>query len=82
MKLKQIFLLLIVSLSKIGAITTVNANAKTSDDTLAQIKSRGQLIVGADTTYAPFESIDPSSILPIGLDVDLAGIIAHGHGVK
>jgi polar amino acid transport system substrate-binding protein len=83
MKLKHIFMLLIVSFSLMGAYTTLNSSAKTqADDTLTQIKNRGQLIVGADTTYAPFESINPDTNLPEGFDVDLAVIIAHELGVN
>ena len=83
MKLKHIMMLMVVTFSFCGVLATTHSNAKTqADDTLAEIKSRGQLIVGADTTYAPFESIDPGTNLPVGFDVDLAVVLAHDLGVN
>ena len=81
MKTKHFLMLLIVSFSLLSAYATMQSSASLND-TLSQIKSRGSIIVGADTTYAPFESIDPTTNKPVGFDVDLAVIIAHGLGVN
>jgi polar amino acid transport system substrate-binding protein len=85
MKLKFIFVLVVVSFSFCGVLGTTQGHAKSQSqtaDTLATIKSRGQLIVGADTTYAPFESIDPATNMPVGFDVDLAKVLAADLGVN
>jgi polar amino acid transport system substrate-binding protein len=82
MKLKHGIVLLIVSLSLFSSILTINAHAKTqADDTLAQIKSKGYITVGADTTYPPFESINATTNMPQGFDVDLSLLIGHALGV-
>jgi polar amino acid transport system substrate-binding protein len=41
-----------------------------------EIASRGTLIIGSDTTYAPAEYLDDDGITPVGYDVDLAKAIA------
>jgi len=41
-----------------------------------EIASRGTLIVGSDTTYAPAEYLDEDGITPVGYDVDVAKAIA------
>ena len=81
MKLKYAFVLLIVTFSLFSSILTINAHGATqADDTLASIKSKGYITIGADTTYAPFESIDPNSSMPVGFDVDLSVAVAHDMG--
>ena len=58
------------------------------DDALAAqvpdaIKSKGTLIIGSDTTYAPAESLGGSDgQTPVGYDVDLAEAIATTLGLK
>lgn len=58
------------------------------DDALAAkvpdaIKSRGTLLVGSDTTYAPAEFLGgPDNHTPMGYDVDLAKAIAAKLGLK
>jgi polar amino acid transport system substrate-binding protein len=41
-----------------------------------EIASRGTLIVGSDTSYAPAEYLDDDGITPVGYDVDIAKAIA------
>jgi polar amino acid transport system substrate-binding protein len=58
------------------------------DDALAaqvpqEMKSKGTLIVGSDTTYAPAESLGgPDGQTPVGYDVDLAKAIGATLGLK
>ena len=40
------------------------------------VASRGSLVIGADTTYAPAEYIDVDGVTPVGYDVDLANAIS------
>ena len=83
MRLKHGFILLIVTFSMVGVISTIPVHSSTTaTGTLQQIKDRGYLLVGADTTYAPFESINPDTNMPEGFDVDLAMIIADSLNVS
>jgi polar amino acid transport system substrate-binding protein len=52
------------------------AQAKTND-ALSTIIANKVLRVGADTTYAPFESLNATTSKPEGFDVDLASYIAY-----
>lgn len=65
-----------------GTFLTANVYAAPQADTLSQIQSQGYITVGADTTYAPFESINATTNTPEGFDVDLALIIGHDLGVN
>ena len=61
---------------------TACANPASSDSpTLQQIKQRGELRVGLETGYMPFEMRDKSGEI-IGFDVDLAKLLARKLGVK
>ena len=72
-------ILTVFALSFVSLLATNNVTASTqAEDTLAKIKERGYLIVGADTAYPPFEDINPETNLPEGFDVDMAIIIADG----
>jgi polar amino acid transport system substrate-binding protein len=51
------------------------------DGTLAQVQRRGTLRVGLDASFPPFETIDGTGQI-VGLDVDLARIIAADLGVQ
>jgi polar amino acid transport system substrate-binding protein len=55
--------------------------APRDDGTLAQIQRRGTLRVGLDASFPPFETIDQNGQI-VGLDVDLARIIAADLGVE
>jgi ABC-type amino acid transport substrate-binding protein len=50
-------------------------------DLLADIKSAGKIVVGSDTTYAPFEFIETGATTPVGFDVDFANELATRLGV-
>jgi polar amino acid transport system substrate-binding protein len=52
------------------------------DATSARIKESGVWRVGMDPSFPPFESIDPSTGRPVGLDVDLVNAIAGRWGVR
>jgi polar amino acid transport system substrate-binding protein len=52
-----------------------------SDDTLTEIQERGTLRVGLDASFPPFETINAEGQI-VGLDVDLAEVIATDLGVK
>ncbi len=45
--------------------------------TLKEIKDRGYIIVGSDTTYPPFENMNEETGLPEGFDVDIIHVIAN-----
>jgi polar amino acid transport system substrate-binding protein len=49
-------------------------------DVLSDAKARGELVVGTEFQYAPFEFLDGDK--PVGFDVDLIGLIAGDLGLK
>lgn len=51
----------------------------TSGTQLADITAAGEIVVGGDPTYAPFESIDEG--LPVGFSIDLAAELGDRMGV-
>lgn len=57
------------------------AQAPSDSPTLAQIQKRGELRVGLETGYLPFEMRDKGGDI-IGFDVDLAKLLARKLGVK
>ncbi|MDQ4504003.1 ABC transporter substrate-binding protein [Sinomonas sp. ASV322] len=71
-----------------GTVTTFDPSTVKKDDSLASqvpaaIKSRGTLMVGSDTTYAPAEFLGgPDNHTPMGYDVDLAKAIGAKLGLK
>ncbi|HUR41383.1 MAG TPA: transporter substrate-binding domain-containing protein [Verrucomicrobiae bacterium] len=65
-------------------MTLISAQAAVPTDespTLAKIKARGELRVGLEAGYMPFEMRDKSGEL-IGFDIDLAKLMARKLGVK
>ncbi len=52
-----------------------------AEDTLAQIKAKGVLVVGVKNDYKPWGFLDPSGQI-VGMEIDLAQRIADGIGVK
>jgi len=48
---------------------------------LTEIKKRGKLIVGTDTTFPPFEFVDEKNQV-VGFDIDIANELAKRLGVK
>lgn len=58
---------------------TAIASGAQAQDVLEQVKERGELIVGTELNYAPFEFLDGST--PVGFDVDLINLIAADMGV-
>lgn len=72
-----------------AASTTTAANAATTpaeasaQSTLEAIKARGELIVGVEATFPPFESFDPNDGTTIvGFDIDVMAEVAKDLGVK
>lgn len=67
---------------------TFDPTSVSKDDTLAslvpeKIKSKGTLVVGSDTTYAPAEFLAESDgQTPVGYDVDIAKAIGATLGLK
>lgn len=49
-------------------------------DVLSDAKARGELVVGTEFQYAPFEFLDGDK--PVGFDVDLINLIAADLGLK
>ena len=77
MKQRKFLLLSIIGLSVIGLffLSGNNAVVAQDEDTLADIKARGYMIVGSDTTYPPFENLDADTNVVEGFDV------AFGHQI-
>lgn len=63
--------------SEATAAATAEATAAA---TLAACKTTGELTVGSDVAYAPFESVDPSTGEFVGFDIDLIKAIAESAG--
>ena len=57
------------------------ATAPAESPTLAQVQQRGELRVGLESGYMPFEMLDKSGQM-IGFDIDLARLMARKLGVK
>lgn len=68
-------LLLGLTLSALTLVQTAHADA------LADIKSRGLIKVAIPQDYPPFGSVGPD-MKPLGLDIDMANLVATGLGVK
>ena len=47
-----------------------------------EIASRGTLVVGSDTSYAPAEYLDVDGVTPVGYDVDIAKAVAVVLGLE
>ena len=84
MKHKTFYAVLLLALyiftMAFNSATPVNSTTSTTskvNDALASILSSGVMKVGADTTYAPFESINATTEKAQGFDVDLAYYIAY-----
>ena len=82
MKNKKLFLV-ISALFIIAVIAGVwwYQNFRTTDDSLANVKNKGVLIVGSDIPYGVMEFFDIDNN-PAGIDVDVAQEIAFRLGVK
>jgi len=70
-----------------AASASFDASTVQKDDALAamvpaNIKSKGTLTVGSDTSYAPAESLGTDGQTPVGYDVDLAKAIGATLGLK
>ncbi len=66
-----------------GAVTSLFCcflyNQAAAQDALAEIKKRGQIVVGTEFQFAPFEFLQGDK--PVGFDVDLFELIAGDLGV-
>jgi len=82
MKNKKLFFV-ILALLIIAAIIGFlwYQNFRTTDDSLANIKNKGVLVVGSDIPYGVMEFFDADGN-PAGIDVDIAQEIASRLGVK
>lgn len=65
----------------VAALLCTGAVAAPQAGSLEQIKARGELRVGLETGYMPFEMLDKSGEI-VGFDVDLAKLMARKLGVK
>ncbi|MHA1972750.1 MAG: transporter substrate-binding domain-containing protein [Candidatus Hodarchaeales archaeon] len=79
-KLAFLFLAGLMLLSIASANSIKAADEVTG--TLKDIKDRGYLIVGSDTTYPPFEEFNETSGHAQGFDIDIAHQVAISLGVK
>lgn len=53
-----------------------------SDTYMAELKSKGKIVIGVKFDVPQFGSLNPATSLPEGFDVDLGNIIAEAIGVK
>ena len=58
----------------------VPGNPVMAQDTFAKVKQRGEIVVGTELQFAPFEFLQGET--PVGFDVDLIGRMAKDWGVK
>lgn len=72
--MKNSLLALVLSVSSLLHGTVASA------DTLGDIKSRGELVVGMEVAYKPFEFFQNGQV--VGFDVDVAKHVADALGVK
>ena len=79
MKKRYMVILPILLLGVLSVVGNVQADAT---GTLADIESRGYLIIGSDTTYPPFEEYNATSEQAQGFDIDIAHQMAIALGVK
>jgi polar amino acid transport system substrate-binding protein len=69
-----------LSATALGGAALVLARRAAAEDTLASIKQRGEIVVGTELQYAPFEFLEGDK--PVGFDVDLIDRMAKDWGVK
>jgi ABC-type amino acid transport substrate-binding protein len=72
---------LVLGLVAAGVIAGLLLGAR-RDATSARIRESGVWRVGMDPSFPPFESIDPATGKPVGLDVDLVDAISARWGVR
>lgn len=75
---------IILALTMLGAMFVL-ASCGTKGKTLAQVKSKGQLVVATSPDFPPFEDIgsgEGSVDGVVGIDVDILKVIAQKLGVK
>ena len=79
MKGTNFFVLLVLLLVFTATFQTqkINTANNSATDAFTTIFSTGVLWVGADTTYAPFKSINSTTNMAQGFDVDLANYIDY-----
>jgi polar amino acid transport system substrate-binding protein len=70
---------LVSSLMLFGALALLGAGPARAQDALAEIKKRGEIVVGTEFQLAPFEYLQGDK--PVGFDVDLFEKIAKDLGV-
>ncbi|MFC7532774.1 ABC transporter substrate-binding protein [Actinoplanes sp. GCM10030250] len=62
--------------------TNTSADTSLADKVPADIKTKGTLVIGSDSTYAPNEFLDADGKTIIGFDVDLFDAVAAKLGLK
>ena len=80
MKGKKILTMLLAMLTLMSTLLT-GCSGGASNDLLAQIKERGELIIAMEGTWAPWTYHDENDQL-VGYDVEVAQLIAEKLGVK
>jgi polar amino acid transport system substrate-binding protein len=62
-------------------LAAANATPAAAQDTIAQIKQRGTIVVGVKNDYKPWGFLDPSGKI-VGLEIDLVDDVAKKLGAK
>src|SRR5262249_53437768 len=64
----------------VAALVLAAPSATLADDLLAEAKARGELTLGTELQFAPFEFLKDNQ--PVGYSVDLMDLVAKDLGVK
>jgi len=71
----------LISLTLLLVLLAVSVQALAEDDLLARIKKRGTIIIASEEEWAPWTYHDKNDQL-VGMDIEIATLIAEGLGVK
>ncbi len=80
MQLPRTLVSTFTALIALGGLVLGHIPANAADDTLAKIKTSGELIIGNGAAFPPFEYVDNGDL--VGYDIDLGEELAKRLGVK
>jgi arginine/lysine/histidine transporter system substrate-binding protein len=82
--LKKVVAAAIVGVMGFGLVSCGNSDTTKDTDSLSQIKEKGELVVGLNADYAPYEfhMLENGEDKIVGFDIDIAEEIAKDMGVK
>lgn len=82
--LKKVLAIAIVGVMGFGLVSCGNGDTTKDTDLLSKIKEKGELVVGLNADYAPYEFhiLENGQDKIVGFDIDIAEEIAKDMGVK